>query len=206
MNKELINKAIKERTLRLANLPDLAVGTKVVSGSRYQGEALAHYADQVVFGWSDGGVNAFDYDEHHYVYLAPLCFVESKPVYKGDVLYSKHGGINKRVISHAEVLDNPERFRLVTVCGLWEPPEKLSWTKPVTTININGYEVPMPERELLKKGSKYYVPSLSAANAHIYFWDGDIGDTQFLERGLVHLTPEAATAHAEALVSFTKKK
>ena len=151
-------------------------------------------------------MNVFDYDEHHYVYLAPLCFVESKPVYKGDVLYSKHGGINKRVISHAEVLDNPERFRLVTVCGLWEPPEKLSWTKPVTTININGYEVPMPERELLKKGSKYYVPSLSAAKAHIYFWDGDIGDTQFLERGLVHLTPEAATAHAEALVSFTKKK
>ena len=49
MNKELINKAIKERTLRLANLPDLAVGTKVVSGSGCQGEALAHAEALVSF-------------------------------------------------------------------------------------------------------------------------------------------------------------
>ena len=87
MNEELIRKAFNEGTMRLANLPCLAVGTRVMTSSGWQGEALVHHANQVVFGWDSGVVNTFTYDEQHCVYLAPLFFVEDKPVYKGDVLY-----------------------------------------------------------------------------------------------------------------------
>jgi hypothetical protein len=205
MNKALILKALKEGTLRPAILRDLPVGAKVMTDSGDQGVVLAHHADQVVFGWDDGYVNNFPYyGEHHCIYLAPLCFIEGKPVYKGDVLYSKQGGINKRVISHAAVLDNPERFRLVTVCGLWEPPEKLSWAKSVTT--INGYEVPMPEREAPQCGKEYFFPSFQQdGGVYSYTWAGDVYDHRLLSAGMVHLTEEAAKKHAEALASFTSK-
>ncbi len=209
MNKE-INSAVNDGTLRPANLSDLPVGAKVVAGNGhqgvYQGVVLAHHADQVVFGWDDGYVNDRPYGEHHCIYLAPLCFIEGKPVYKGDVLYSKHGRINERVISHAEVLDNPERFRLVTVCGLSEPPEKLSWAKSVPTININGYEVPMPEREAPQDGTEYFFPSFQQdGGVYSYTWAGDVYDHRLLSAGMVHLTEEAAKKHAEALASFTSK-
>jgi hypothetical protein len=207
MNKELIRKALNEGTLRPANLSDLPVGVKVVAGSGYQGEVLAHHADKVVFGWEHGQVNSFNYEEPHQIYLAPLCFVEGRPVYKGDILYSKHGRINERVISHAEVLDNPERFRLVTVCGLWEPPENLSWTKPVTTININGHEVPMPEREAPEEGTGYFFPANQyQGGTGNYTWDNDVTDNRLLAAGMVHLTEGAARKHAEALASFTRKQ
>lgn len=204
MNKELIRKALNDGTLRPANLSDLPVGVKVVAGSGYQGEVLAHHADKVVFGWEHGQVNSFTYGELHQIYLAPLCFVEDKPVYTGDTLYSKHGRINGRVISHAEVLYNPERFRLVTVCGLWEPPENLSWTNPVPTININGYEVPMPEREAPEEGTEYFFPSHQHDGGVCgCIWANDVTDNRLLAAGMVHLTEEAAQKHAQALLSFT---
>ena len=207
MNKELIKKALNEGTLRPANLSDLPVGAKVVAGSGDQGAVLAHHANKVVFGWEHGQVNSFTYGEHHRIYLAPLCWVEGKPVYKGDTLYSKHGRINERVISHAAVLDNPERFRLVTVCGLWAPPEKLSWAKSVTTININGYEVPMPEREAPRWGTEYFFPSFQQdGGVYSYTWVGDVYDYRLLSAGMVHLTEGAAKKHAEALASFTSKQ
>ena len=92
MNKELIRKALNEGALRHTILRDLAVSTKVVAISGHQGEVLAHYADRVVFGWDAGKVNSFNYEEPHQIYLAPLCFVEDKPVYMGDTLYRQSGG------------------------------------------------------------------------------------------------------------------
>jgi hypothetical protein len=76
------------------------------------------------------------------------------------------------------------------------------------TININGHEVPEPVREPPKLGQKYYVASTS----HFHVgqrnggeWDDDSTDNEWLNMGLIHLTPEAAEAHATALLSFTKK-
>ncbi|MDO4708234.1 MAG: hypothetical protein Q4B94_00155 [Pseudomonadota bacterium] len=76
------------------------------------------------------------------------------------------------------------------------------------TININGYSVPEPVRRPLKDGDKYYVPALfEAVLADYYYWgdaiDGDEVDRRLLERGLVHMTAEAAVVHAKALLSFT---
>ena len=212
MNKELIRKALNEGTLRPVNLPDLPVGTKVVSGSGYQGEVLAHHADQVVFGWEHGQVNSFAYGEFHQIYLAPLCFVEGRPVYKGDVLYRTEELIDypgtKEVV--AKELD-PSGNYLIFECGadtaLNGTMSKLSWTKPVTTININGHEVPMSEREAPDEGTKYFFPAFQLVEGvQGYAWDNDAYDNRFLSAGMVHLTEEAARKHAEALASFTRKQ
>ena len=157
MNKALIVKALNAGTLRLANLSDLPVGVKVVAGSGYQGEVLAHHADQVVFGWEHGQVNSFTYDERHQIYIVPLSFVEDKPVYKGDTLYRQSGaqGTVRGVNGAAPYLLFEEGGSWAIGGGI----SKLSWTKSVTTININGYEVPMPEREAPEGGTEYFFPS-----------------------------------------------
>ena len=205
MNKALIEKAFNEGTLRHAILRDLPVGTKVVSGTGYQGEALAHHADQVVFGWEHGQVNSFAYGEFHQIYLAPLCFVEGKPVYKGDTLYRQSGAqVTVRRVNDAA------SYLLFEEGGSWAIDghiSQVSWTKPVPTININGHEVPMPEREAPQEGTWYFFPSLQyEGGVYSYTWAGDAYDNRFLSAGMVHLTEEAARKHAEALASFTRKQ
>lgn len=204
MNDKLIEKAIKEGTLRHAILRDLPVGTHVVAG-RYQGEVLAHHADQVVFGWEHGYVNSFTYDELHQIYLAPLCFVEDKPVYKGDTLYRQSGAqVTVRGVNGAA------SYLFFEEGGSWAIGggiSKLSWTKPVTTISINGYEVPMPEREAPQEGTTYFFPSPQhGGGVYSYTWVNDAADNRLLAAGMVHLTEEAAQKHAQALLSFTRKQ
>ena len=207
MNKALIEKALNEGTLRHAILRDLGVGTHVVAGNGYQGEVLAHHADQVVFGWENGQVNGFAYDEQHCVYLAPLCFVEDKPVYKGDTLYRQSG-------AHVTMrgLNTNGTTLLFEEGGSWNLDDggrisKLYWTKPVPTININGYEVPMPEREAPGGDTKYFFPLFQQeGGVYSYTWSGDAYDNRLLSAGMVHLTEEAAKKHTEALASFTRKE
>ena len=205
MNKALIEKAFNEGTLRHAILRDLGVGTHVVVGSGYQGKALVHHADKVVFGWDNGVVNTFTYNEQHCVYLAPLCFVEDKPVYKGDTLYRQSG---KQVTVRG--LNGNGTSMLFEEGGGWAIDgyiSQVSWAKPVATININGHEVPMPEREAPDEGTEYFFPSFHRkSSVDSFIWDGDVTDNQLLSAGMVHLTKEAAKKHAEALASFTRKQ
>jgi hypothetical protein len=81
--------------------------------------------------------------------------------------------------------------------------EQKSRMKP-KTILINGFEVPEPERKSLDDGSKYYFPSMEDKSMSVYsIWQEDYLDKCRLSRGLIHLTKEAATTHAKALLSFT---
>lgn len=75
-----------------------------------------------------------------------------------------------------------------------------------TTININGYEVPEPVRSPLERGKTYWIPAIMFYNQMYdnHVWGGDSFDVYFLNRGLIHLTEEAASKHAEALLSFTR--
>lgn len=68
--------------------------------------------------------------------------------------------------------------------------------------------VPMPEREAPAKGTTYFTPSLHVPECYVKCCCfGLIAlDLRWLERGLVHLTKEAAIAHGEALVALSKKK
>lgn len=204
MNTKLINKAISEGTLKIAYFPKLVTGVEVVIYDDHRAKVIGHHCNKVVLGWDDGEIETRTYEECDQLYLVPLGFVEDKPVYVGDTLYGKWPHPEKGGYK----ITGKDNYGLVSNFGSIENSaiDELSWTKQVPTININGFDVPAPERELLKKGSKYYVPNLNAANANIFFWDGDICDTKFIEMGLVHLTPEAAEAHAKALLSFTKKR
>ena len=72
------------------------------------------------------------------------------------------------------------------------------------THQVNGFEVPAPETELLKIGQEYWLPCFSAKDwaGEPYEWDGGSVDQGVLKRGLVHLTKEAAIANAKAMVGI----
>lgn len=203
--KELFIKSIKESTLRHACLSGLPNGAKVISRLGAQGEVLSHFSGKVVFGWETGEISIFDYGSLHCIYLAPLCFVEDKPVYKGDTLYRQSG---ERVTVRG--LHDNGAFMLFEEGGSWAIDRhisQVSWTKPVTTININGHEVPMPEREAPGGDTEYFFPSFQQEGGVCsYAWFGDAYDNRLLSAGMVHLTEEAARKHAEVLASFTRLK
>lgn len=67
--------------------------------------------------------------KHEYLRMAPLCWVEGKPVYKGDVLYDKETRIPYKYIAHS--IDSYGRLRSDgTTNGTLEDPKYLSWTPP----------------------------------------------------------------------------
>ena len=75
------------------------------------------------------------------------------------------------------------------------------------TININGFEVPEPERKLLFEGDYYYLATLNdETSPFIYVWQGNVQDLHLLKLGVIHRKPESARIHSEALLSFTKQK
>ena len=95
----------------------------------------------------------------------------------------------------------------------WEPADVLSYIGSGThefrikpeTININGFDVPIPMREPLKLGQMYFfVHCWDDAVVSEVIWNGDRIDRHRLKWGLIHSTKEAAIAHAEALLSFTR--
>ena len=73
---------------------------------------------------------------------------------------------------------------------------------PAPTIIVNGIEVPEPVREALEVGQRYWLADPTSITFHkkTYWGDDDI-DIRILNRGLIHLTEEAAVAHAKAMLA-----
>lgn len=89
--------------------------------------------------------------------------------------------------------------------GHWFFNEFWEYRLKQKTININGFEVPEPEREPLKCDELYFLPSLASSFAWDFFtWNNTSFDNKLLKLGLIHKTKEAAIAHTKALLSFTK--
>lgn len=104
------------------------------------------------------------------------------------------GGLNMHMRdgSYDEKPDNPK-----DIIGMWSDPPK--------TIRIGEYDVPEPVREPLENGATCWYPKLSNIDLiDGYIWCNDDTDVRLLSYGLIHLTEEAAKAHAEALLSLTK--
>jgi len=73
------------------------------------------------------------------------------------------------------------------------------------TININGIEVPEPCRVPPKHLQTYYLVSpINEIGWYETSWRGFECEQRWLERGLIHMTAEAAEAHLKALLSFTE--
>jgi len=87
----------------------------------------------------------------------------------------------------------------------WEADVK--YRRKPKTILINGYEVPEPIRNLPDLGKcriseTVWIPSLSEYPSFA-LGVGNSYTRVFFDRGLCHLTKEAADLHAKALLSFT---
>ena len=82
--------------------------------------------------------------------------------------------------------------------------EENQYRRKPRTININGFEVPEPVREPLENEQKYYIPSLAFDAILTISWGNDKDENEWLKKGLIHLTSEAAEIHAKALLSFTQ--
>ncbi|MGJ7127337.1 hypothetical protein [Morganella morganii] len=72
-------------------------------------------------------------------------------------------------------------------------------------IDINGHQVPEPVRDPLEVDNLLWIADITQLNAEQLMWTGHTSDILMLERGILHLTKEAAEAHIAALLSFTQK-
>ena len=80
--------------------------------------------------------------------------------------------------------------------------ENFEYRRKPKTITVNGIEVPEPIREEPKVGEKYFLVDLASPTlVNDYPWSGHRYATEWLNKGLVHLTEEAAIAHAKALLA-----
>ena len=151
------------------------------------------------------------------VYIMILvCIMESSTTEKNEMAKHRHAELMIEFGKDALETDRP--------WALWEykTPDEDKWfplidipewndihlyrRKP-KTININGFEVPEPERMPLKKAQLYYGVNFSGAESHCStsYWNNDIYDCNKLASGLIHLSKESAEIHTKALMSFTKK-
>lgn len=71
------------------------------------------------------------------------------------------------------------------------------------TININGFEVPEPLRNIPSCGTRYFLIELPTVQNMT--WTDYDDELDWLKLGLIHLTRENAEKHLEALLSFTKE-
>ena len=73
---------------------------------------------------------------------------------------------------------------------------------PAPTIIVNGIKVPEPVREALRIGQRYWATSLTCGGLAINaLWSNDPIDQRRFKYGLIHLTEEAAVAHAKAMLA-----
>lgn len=67
--------------------------------------------------------------------------------------------------------------------------------------SINGHEYPEPVRVPLDDGQEYFlVDPYAKLSFTSMTWAGGVSDMRWLIRGLIHLTREAAEAHARAII------
>ena len=71
------------------------------------------------------------------------------------------------------------------------------------TIKVNGFDVPEPMRDEPAENATYAVAQPSAGDYYNEFsWGGCPLETNWLQRGLLHSTKEAAVAHAKAMLGI----
>jgi hypothetical protein len=71
------------------------------------------------------------------------------------------------------------------------------------TITVNGFEVPKPMAQLPAHGTRVYWPVLLAEEYCFGTpWTNGVPEQRAFARKLLHATPEAATAHAKAMLGI----
>ena len=144
------------------------------------------------------------------LFMAPLAWhQDGTPIYAGDPIWSTVTGVEGKV-THVSPDEKVLFCKKGDVCEALHWPsmqEFWSHTPPKRTIRIGEFDVPEPERRPLEKGQGHFVAILDSLNRSYYrTWDSTVHDFRWLERGLIHLTKEAAELHSRALLSFTSRE
>lgn len=129
----------------------------------------------------------------------------------GAKLVTRHGREAKFI---AHIPENADSDKVVAaaddiVLVLYENGRRFKGTDSpydiflaVTTRSINGHEYPEPERVAPSVGTPYWYsnPYTDDIQAWGDTWSDQEFQHRFLRKGLVHLTREAAEAHARAII------
>ncbi len=138
----------------------------------------------------------------------PSFQVEGKDVFPGDPVYY-YGGTKSKwgkeytVETDNSVTRNGDQLPVKSFIGGAEAFR----LKPMLV--IGDQLVPMPVRNAaeMKDGDCYYIPSLDNCNLYLgYTWDNHSFDIEMCDKGLVHRTKKAASAHTGAFLALSKKK
>lgn len=124
---------------------------------------------------------------------------------KGDPVVTVGG---EKVLRIAYLPEADENYRLVAVIegnsGVWLYSEA-NLRMAERTFMLGGIEVPLPETEAPEVGTRYYLPNLRVCRGYDTSTWGNLPEEHWrLKESMVHLTPEAASTHAKALISVTK--
>lgn len=267
------------KLLRPVKFKDVQVGDVLVlkDSSLVSESSVAYKANKfVVLRFSDGSEGMYHGSRLEIDYgLAPLCWVEGKPVYRGDTLYRpgveegkalvaseitrSESGVEYLHFSNAacanEYADNRRGYLTWTKPEQKREPsfqvegqdvfpgdtvyyygdDKYMWGREMivekdSCVNgvhaesfakgaatfrlkpmlvIGDHLVPMPVRDAaeMKNGDDYYTPSLDTEEGYLaFYWTSHGFDFEVCDKGLVHRTKEAASAHTEAFIALSKKK
>ena len=84
--------------------------------------------------------------------------------------------------------------------------EDFEYRRKPKTITVNGIKVPAPAREAPKMGEKFFLVNPAASTLAVaYSWSNGRYDNEWLNKGVLHLTEEAAIAHAKALLAPSQR-
>lgn len=84
--------------------------------------------------------------------------------------------------------------------------EHFKYRRKPSNITINGIEVPEPIREAPKLGEKVFLVNTASSTLVVdYLWANYKYDKEWLNKGLLHFTEEAAIAHAKALLAPSQR-
>lgn len=130
--------------LRPFDLEAVKRGEKVVwtddpqddAGTQWQYVDSDSCANEIVIKSEGLGFIVLGGGEYDHMAMAPLCWVEGRPVYRGDVLYYvQHGAYRKFVVQDLNSFAPTAPVFLEDVpnergVGCWMSPEKLTWNPP----------------------------------------------------------------------------
>ncbi len=88
-------------------------------------------------------------------------------------------------------------FMIIDVFGVWY--------RKLKTININGFEIPIPIKVPPDIGTEVFIPDIRVQVCkYVYSENTNQFLDKLIELGMVHLSEESAKLHTKALISITK--
>lgn len=124
-----------------------------------------------------------------------------------------HAENMKLYAEDAITTNEPWKLWEVNRYGKWRPLSKnpewgtdRQYRRKPKPININGFEVPSPLRDLPNDGEICYIVNLAEDKVYATVWySAHSFFKQWLKSGIIHRTKEAAEIHLKALLSFTQQ-